>query len=40
MALDWCEEMIGAKLDYPDGGIIKDALEFGAILKDGSVLCQ
>jgi hypothetical protein len=37
---DWVEEMIGQKLEYPDGGAIKDSLDFGAILKDGSVLCQ
>ena len=40
MALDWVEEMIGNKLDYSGGSGIKDSLEFGAILKDGSVLCQ
>jgi len=36
MALDWVEEMVGQKLDGP----IKDSIEFGAILKDGSILCQ
>jgi hypothetical protein len=36
MALDWLEEMVGQKLDGP----IKDSIEFGAILKDGSILCQ
>jgi hypothetical protein len=40
MALDWCEEMVGQKLDYSDGSAIKDSLEFGALLKDGSILCQ
>merc|ERR1719190_256368 len=32
--------MIGEKLDYPGGDGIKDSLEFGTILKDGSVLCK
>merc|ERR1719383_877995 len=32
--------MIEEKLDYPSGGGVKDSLEFGAILKDGSVLCK
>jgi len=39
-ALDWVEQMIEQKLDYPGGDGIKDSLEFGAILKDGSVLCK
>ena len=39
-ALDWVEQMIEEKLDYPSGGGVKDSLEFGAILKDGSVLCK
>lgn len=39
-ALDWVEQMIGEKLDYPGGDGIKDSLEFGTILKDGSVLCK
>ena len=39
-ALDWVEQMIEEKLDYPGGGGVKDSLEFGAILKDGSVLCK
>ena len=39
-ALDWAEQMIGQKLDYPEGGAIRDSLDFGAILKDGTILCQ
>jgi len=40
MALDWVEQMVEQKLDYPGGDGIKDSLEFGAILKDGSILCK
>ena len=39
-ALDWAEQMIGQKLDYPEGAGIRDSLDFGALLKDGKVLCQ
>ena len=39
-ALEWVEEMVGQKLNYQGGDGIKDSIEFGALLKDGSILCQ
>merc|ERR1712186_124985 len=34
--VDWIEEAIGAKLEME----VKDQVDFGAVLKDGAVLCQ
>merc|ERR1712168_1110571 len=34
--VDWIEEVIGSKLEME----VKDQVDFGTVLKDGSVLCQ
>merc|ERR1711970_1683566 len=34
--VDWIEEVLGSKLDME----VKDQVDFGTVLKDGSVLCQ
>merc|ERR1711981_1036625 len=34
--VDWIEEVLGSKLEME----VKDQVDFGTVLKDGSVLCQ
>ncbi len=40
-ALSWIEAVLGKQLDLPDGvDGLKDQADFGAALRDGSVLCE
>merc|ERR1712215_233573 len=34
--IDWIEEVLGKKMDME----VKDQIDFGTLLKDGSILCQ
>lgn len=40
-AVEWVEAVIGKKLELPSGqDRLQDQVDFGAILKDGKVLCE
>lgn len=38
--MDWVESVTGKKIEYAEEDGLHEQLEFGAILKDGSILCQ
>jgi len=39
-AVDWVERVLGEPLDYPSEHGLRDQHDFGAVLKDGTVLCK
>ena len=38
--LDWIEAVTERKIDYPEGEGVRDQNDFGAVLKNGQILCE
>jgi len=38
--LDWIEAVTERKIDYPEGEGVRDQNDFGAVLKNGQMLCE
>ena len=38
--LDWIEAVVERNIEYPEGDGVRDQNEFGAVLKNGHLLCE
>ena len=38
--LDWIEAAVERNIEYPQGDGIRDQNDFGAVLKNGHLLCE